>query len=385
MQTMKNSKKILTDDEKIEKAKLILDDHQQGNTNYEIIPMSDVEETKMKWMVKEVFAYGKFSAIVGDPGIGKSLWGARILSCLSTGKTIFGSDGGEIGDSIIISPEDDGGDTLRPRLEACGADLRRIHFFKKIELKYKIPTHIQYLEAIKRYAEEIRIRRHTLRLIFIDPLEEVLGDINLNKSIKVRKALSPFIDYCADQEIALLGILHLNKTDKKAIYKISGSMGFPAIARSVYMVVRDPQNSDMRLFLSVKNNYADDIKGFRCSIVTNQDDIPFVEFHEVIYEDIDDVLLMGREKEERIPAPRKVILEYLKSIFPLPIKQKDLAMALQRKANTVCQLLKKLQADNFVEQDNNGMYKYVPKSIAPLDSSDSVNSANNNSTEGEEK
>ena len=346
-----------TEQEKIERAKIILDE--LTTSDHKIVPLSTIEKTDIKWLIKDVFPYGKISFIVGDPGVGKSLWGAKIVSCLSTGRTIFGSGNGEYGDALIISPEDDSGDTLRPRLEACGADLEKVHFFQKIDLKPKIPISIQYLNAIKNYAEELRIKRHKLKLVLIDPLEEILGDINLNKSTKVRKILGPVADYCKDEGIAFLGILHLNKTDKKAIYKISGSMGLPAIARAVYMVVKYPENFEKRLFLPIKNNYADDTKGFLCAIKINEDEIPYIEFESVVYEDINEILQTGRDKESKMPPARKEILEYLRAIYPKSSGTKEISEALNKSPNNISQMATKLLNDNLVGKTLNNEWVYV--------------------------
>ena len=65
----------------------------------------------------------------------------------------------------------------------------------------------------------------------------------------------------------MIAVSHLNKNlDKKAIHRLSGSIGLVASARTALSVVQDPKNAENRLVLPVKNNISKDKEGFSFTI-----------------------------------------------------------------------------------------------------------------------
>ena len=84
-------------------------------------------------MVDPEFPLGKYSTIIGHPGLGKSLLTTDLAARVSMGAPGPGSDEpGEPGDAVMIQNEDDAEDTGVPRLIAAGADLKRVHFLTGI-------------------------------------------------------------------------------------------------------------------------------------------------------------------------------------------------------------------------------------------------------------
>src|SRR5207245_9386995 len=70
---------------------------------------------------------------------------------------------------VICTLEDGYADTVRPRLEAAGADLTRIHFFDRVKLEGQdfsrtpvFPDDLRYLEAA--------ITQTGARFVIVDPL-----------------------------------------------------------------------------------------------------------------------------------------------------------------------------------------------------------------------
>ena len=78
-------------------------------------------------------AIGKITLLQGDPGDGKSTMMMNLIAELSTGgKT---PDGCKIGapQKVIYQCSEDGvSDTIKPRLERCGADCRKIALSRAI-------------------------------------------------------------------------------------------------------------------------------------------------------------------------------------------------------------------------------------------------------------
>ena len=67
---------------------------------------------------------GSITVLAGDPGLGKSLLSLDLAALLSRGELGPRS----AGDVLLLTAEDSRTHTVRPRLEAAGADLARVHF-----------------------------------------------------------------------------------------------------------------------------------------------------------------------------------------------------------------------------------------------------------------
>jgi RecA-family ATPase len=64
----------------------------------------------------------------GDPGLGKSATVLDVAARVSTGREFPDGTSNDVGPGgvVILSAEDGLSDTIKPRLEAAGADLERI-------------------------------------------------------------------------------------------------------------------------------------------------------------------------------------------------------------------------------------------------------------------
>ena len=93
---------------------------------------SEVQSTDVRWLWYPFIAIGKITLLQGDPGDGKSTMMMNLIAELSTGgKT---PDGCKIGapQKVIYQCSEDGvSDTIKPRLERCGADCKKIAFINE--------------------------------------------------------------------------------------------------------------------------------------------------------------------------------------------------------------------------------------------------------------
>ncbi len=93
---------------------------------------SEVQSTDVRWLWYPFIAIGKITLLQGDPGDGKSTMMMNLIAELSAGgKT---PDGCKIGapQKVIYQCSEDGvSDTIKPRLERCGADCRKISSMKR--------------------------------------------------------------------------------------------------------------------------------------------------------------------------------------------------------------------------------------------------------------
>ena len=156
--------------------------------------MADIEAKPVEWLWPGMIARGKISMLAGNPGLGKSQITAAITGIVTTGGPwpITG-ERCEPGDVIIVSAEDDAADTIRPRLEAVGADLSRCIVLDAVH-EQKVDGE-KRIRALNLQSDIVRLGHHLSRqqacLIVLDPITAYLGSINSHKNTDVRAALAP--------------------------------------------------------------------------------------------------------------------------------------------------------------------------------------------------
>ncbi len=228
--------------------------------------ISDVEAKPISWLWPYRFARGKVSMIAGDPGLGKSQLMASMSAIVTTGGTWPASaDKSGLGSVVILSAEDDAADTIRPRLEAAGADIDRVFVLDAVgegkkQRSFNLAEDLQKLEALLSEIGDVA-------LVIIDPITAYLGGADSHKTADIRALLAPLSDTAARHSAAVVCISHLNKGgSSQALLRVTGSLAFVAAARAAYLVVKDKQQPERRMLLPIKNNIGNDRMGFAFGI-----------------------------------------------------------------------------------------------------------------------
>jgi hypothetical protein len=232
-----------------------------------LVRMSDVEPRQVEWVWRNRLARGKLTLLVGDPGLGKSFITLDIASRISKGSKWPDCDeSSPRGDVILMLAEDDLADTIRPRLDAAGADTTRIIALRGVTRRHgERNKHVETPFCLK---SDIDVLEKTLRqnadtkLIVIDPISSYLGDTDSHNNAEIRAVLSPLVDLAMKYNVAVLAVSHLNKNSGgPAIYRSMGSLAFTAVARCALLVAKDNKDPRRRLLLPIKNNIAPDAYG----------------------------------------------------------------------------------------------------------------------------
>jgi putative DNA primase/helicase len=223
-----------------------------------IICASEVEAKKINWLWKPRIACGKLTLLVGMPDVSKSTLSLDIAARVTHGSELPDGEGrAPLGNVVILSAEDDVADTVRPRLEVAGANLARVHIITAVKTKEGPRRNFDLSQDIERLEQAIHAIGNVV-LIIIDPFSAYMGKpgkLDSYRSTDVRSVLAPLQEMAARHGIAIIGIGHLNKSGSSpAMLRVLDSVAFVAASRGVYLVVRDPENEDRRLFLPVKNN-----------------------------------------------------------------------------------------------------------------------------------
>jgi hypothetical protein len=171
---------------------------------------------------------------------------------------------------LLLSAEDGWGDTIRPRLEAAGADLERCLCVaaRQVEGEHGpmlrpvvLPDDIAWIAAL--------IDRSAAAMVVIDVLAAYLSDrVDSHKDQSVRRLLAVLAAAAAKTGAAVILIRHHNKVPGiPALYRGGGSIGIIGAARAAFAVVRDPDDGDHRLLTTVKSNLAPEAPTWGYSLV----------------------------------------------------------------------------------------------------------------------
>ncbi len=295
-------------------------------TRLQTVCLADVEPKPINWLWPEKIARGKVTMISGDPGLGKSLITVALASAVSTGAR-WPVTGGSApyGSVIMLSDEDAVADTIRPRLDAAGANCSKIHALTMVreigETGQAVDRSFSLAKDIDRLAELVG-SLGDCALIQIDPISAYMGGTDSHNNSDVRGLLSPLSTLAEQFNVAIVVVTHLNKSSGNAIYRSIGSIAFTAAARSVIGVTKDRDDPSRRLVLPVKNNLGCDTSGMAYRIETADNGAPVIMWEpDPVDIDINEVLNQSSDGEQ---WARNEVSDWLLSELdgnPVPAKE----------------------------------------------------------------
>jgi hypothetical protein len=171
---------------------------------------------------------------------------------------------------LLVSCEDDYGDTVVPRLLAAGADLSRIHRVDGIKSKSGRPQPFSFAHY-QQMREQLE-RQPNVRLVVIDPAGAYVGKAGVDdhKDSELRTLLDPMAELAAERRVTFIIVKHLNKgVTAKAVHKVAGSAGYVNAVRAAFIVTPDPAGEEgRRLLLPLKFNLGPKPQGLAYRPVT---------------------------------------------------------------------------------------------------------------------
>ncbi len=172
----------------------------------------------------------------------------NVISAISCGS--FFPDGRKIKKPMHViyqCSEDGAGDTIKPRLNAAGADCRNVAFLD------------EEMDWLTLGDEKIRraIADFNAKLLVIDPVQAYLGDADISNATGMRKMLRQLAIWASLYDCAVVLIGHLNKKESsKDLYRSLGSIDLIAAARSVLQLSVSDEDTGVMVMHHVKSSLA---------------------------------------------------------------------------------------------------------------------------------
>ena len=226
--------------------------------------ISDVEPEKVRWLWPGRLPLGKLAVLDGDPDVGKSTLALDIVARVTTGEPM--PPGGLMpnhpANVVLMAAEDGLGDTIRPRLDAAGADVTRVHHFDKAprvdpdtgEVTWKFPSIPEDIDALDALVVDTGAV-----LVVVDVLMAYLsGKADSYKDQDVRRNLERLADMATRRGCCVLLLRHLRKSRGTALYAGGGSVGIVGLARAGMIAAADPddETGQRRILARSKGNLA---------------------------------------------------------------------------------------------------------------------------------
>lgn len=272
--------------------------------------MADIEPEELKWLRPGVFPLGKLSLLVGVPGLGKSFLTLDMAARVSTGTPWPESQDtpNPVGHVLLLNGEDGLADTIRPRLDAAGANVANITAIEGVQREaleaygiFKLDRDMRPLEAL--------IEANRPRLVVIDPLSCFLGKVDSHRDAELRGVLAPLADLADRYRCAVVVVSHLNKKQGgMAIERVQGSIGFVGAARAAWLVAKSKSDPEVRWFLTIKMNVAKEARGFAFSIAEGR--VEWLDDRVDVYAD-DALAVQDTERDTEIERARVWLGEQL--------------------------------------------------------------------------
>src|SRR5262249_27533954 len=174
------------------------------------VALAEVEAEKVSYLWEGHIAFGKLNLLVGVPSGGKTWLSLDMAARHSRGGHWPDGSPCPQGVTLLMGSEDGLADTVRPRLDMVKADTTQIHAITGKCGKDGKPWSFNLMDDLEPLRRTVQETRATL--IVIDPITAYLGKIDSYKDDQVRSVLGPLAQMAEEERVAILGIIHPNKS-----------------------------------------------------------------------------------------------------------------------------------------------------------------------------
>lgn len=215
--------------------------------------LANMTEKTNRWLWRDYIPHGAITLIIGDPGLGKSQVTLDLAARVTQAMPWPDGSIPDVANVLLLASEDSIERTVMPRLRNSGANLQRVIVMDDTQEEGRRMLDLKTDLAL---LERLIVDNH-VEVVILDPLNGYLGNTNSWRESDVRSVLMPIRAVAERHDVAVIGVIHLNKDNTRAaIHRAQGSVAFTAVARAVFAVAAHPTYQGLRYFVSVKQNYA---------------------------------------------------------------------------------------------------------------------------------
>ena len=258
--------------------------------------MHRVQSKGIGWLWESYIPRGKLTILDGDPGVGKTTLALALISAITRGYPLPGDarNGREPERVLLLAGEDDLEDTIKPKLVTLDADCSRIRPVLGLIQNDEERSLTLTPDGIEALEREIATYRPSL--LVIDPLVAYLGGgVDMYRANEVRALIDPLIRLARTHDLAVLALRHLTKAQGgRALYRGMGSVDFAAAARSILLLVKDPEDANRSILAPAKAS----LSALAPSIAFRWDGTRF-SWEGPVEQDADDLLASVADTEYR--------------------------------------------------------------------------------------
>jgi hypothetical protein len=225
---------------------------EQSAAGLSVVRMDTVEVEPVEWLWQPFIARKKLTALTGEEGIGKSWITCAFASIVSNGGWFPNTEAVRVEPEnvLFLASEDGLEDTIKPRLDAVGADQKRV---------FCVRQHFSFDDVgILRFHNLVADVRPAL--VIIDPFFSYLrGGLNINLATEIRPITSKLSEIAEEYNAAFLLVRHIGKSKGAGDPRSAGlgSIDLRAVCRSELLIGKNPDDAQDRAIVQTKNNLAE--------------------------------------------------------------------------------------------------------------------------------
>lgn len=273
-----------------------------GEKKIPVRKMTEIKETVVEWLWYPFIPFGKVTLIQGDPGQGKT-WLAMHLAAACTNRKELPNELPMDSFNVFYQTAEDGiGDTIKPRLMQCGADMERVRVIVEDDVMLSLTDP----------RLELAIKQNNVKLLIMDPIQAYLGpDVDMNRANEIRPLFRYLGGVAERTGAAIVLIGHLNKNaGTHANYRGLGSVDISAAVRSILLVgkVEKETERDVRVVIQTKSSLAP--KPTPVAFTLENSKLEWIGEYEITEQELMSGKA-GKQKETKLEQAMKLIRQLL--------------------------------------------------------------------------
>lgn len=209
--------------------------------------LADVKSERQRFVWPGVLPVG-LTVLAGHAGVSKSLMATSLAARLTSGAGWPDGRSVRVPGRVAYFAAEDGRATIKARMRAAGGDERRTVVLAGGEISSLQEQGCSLLARLDTYED--------LHMLVFDPVNSFLAGVNTSHDATVRRVMQPLVSYAERRSIAVILIIHLNKTaGQMALHRVLGSPALAALARAAWLVGYDPRGGEHnRIMAPLKYN-----------------------------------------------------------------------------------------------------------------------------------